>query len=687
MDITEHAEPDQLVDDNSPDDNSPDEVSPPSGWRYVPGLDGIRALAVLSVLAYHGGISAVNGGLLGVDIFFVLSGFLITSLLVSEFRKSGAIGFGAFYARRARRLLPALGITLLGVALYAAFVADPGTLATIRGDALSTMAYVANWRFIVTDQSYFVHFGAPSPLLHTWSLAVEEQFYLVWPALSLFVLRRRGADGLFVVALLLVVGSFVDGVILLHTGASSSRLYYGTDLRVQEVMAGAALAAFWGGTQGTHATSRHRTTAPSEHPTWRRVLAGGGTLGLVVLLYAIHAVDGQGSFLYEGGFVMVAVATVLVIATVVKLPDGLLAAGFSLRPLRYVGRISYGLYLYHWPIFQTLNEPRTDMSGLALFALRVGVTFGVSVVSFHLIESPIRRHSFSLRSLVIGLPAIALLLVAALVLSTQSGALGNQNALPPSKPGSPLALPPVSARPRGTPVSALLLGDSMGATLGEGLVEHSTAWGVDLTNKAVPGCDLLGGQVRFANGPPAPAPTYCLGWQQTWASEVASYKPEVVMIQMGRWEILDREIDGTWYSIADAALQRMVEDALNQAVEIVSADGAKVALGTLPYVKGTVFNLDGSPLDLNQPWRSDIYNAIVRRVAAEHPGTVQVVDVNRMLDPGGSYTDFIDGIRVRYTDEEHPTPAAGELLRSEVLPVLYRLGRAARSSATTTTRG
>ena len=157
--------------------------------RYLPALDGLRAFAVLAVLGYHGGLGWLSGGFLGVDAFFVLSGFLITTLLLSEWGHRNRIALSAFWARRARRLLPALFLMLLGVALYAAFAAAPNELATIRGDALSSLLYVANWHFIFSHQSYFAQFTTPSPLRHMWSLAIEEQFYLVWPLIVYGVLR------------------------------------------------------------------------------------------------------------------------------------------------------------------------------------------------------------------------------------------------------------------------------------------------------------------------------------------------------------------------------------------------------------------------------------------------------------------------------------------------------------------
>ena len=263
---------------------------------HIRGLDGIRAVAVVGVLGFHGGVPGFGGGLLGVDIFFVLSGFLITSLLVGEWARTGTLSFRRFYERRARRLLPGLFILLLLVAAYAQWFAETDTLSTLRGDALATILYVANWRFIFSGQSYFVHFGPPSPLLHTWSLAVEEQFYLVWPAVALFTLRRGGRRSLAVVAGIAMVASAVLTPVLLHQGVSVSRLYYGTDTRVQEVMAGALLAI------AAPAIARHARA-------WRWPVTALGGLGALFLLWALHSVSGQGNFLYQGGFLLVAAAS------------------------------------------------------------------------------------------------------------------------------------------------------------------------------------------------------------------------------------------------------------------------------------------------------------------------------------------------------------------------------------------
>ncbi|MGD0765697.1 MAG: acyltransferase, partial [Dehalococcoidia bacterium] len=213
-------------------------------FSYRPGLDGIRALAVAAVLAYHADFPWARGGFLGVDAFFVLSGYLITTILLTEWNARGGIGLLAFWTRRARRLLPALYLMLIGVAIYAVFMASPLELDKIRGDALATIAYVANWRPIFTGASYFDRFSIPSPLNHTWSLAIEEQYYLIWPLLLLFLLRvrRLTPNALLAVTLAMAAASAILMGALFQPGHDPSLVYYGTDTRAQSLLVGAALA-------------------------------------------------------------------------------------------------------------------------------------------------------------------------------------------------------------------------------------------------------------------------------------------------------------------------------------------------------------------------------------------------------------------------------------------------------------
>ena len=213
---------------------------------YQPGLDGLRAVAVVAVLLYHFGVSWLPGGFLGVEVFFVISGYLITSLLLAEWRADHGIALGSFWARRARRLLPAL-FAMLAVVSAAALIFAPDAVPELRRGIPAALVYMTNWYEIVRKQSYFARFGRPPLLLHLWSLAVEEQFYLIWPPLLLLGVRRtRGRRRPRVYAALGgAAASALAGYLLYHPGVDPSRVYYGTDTRASGLLLGAVLAMGW----------------------------------------------------------------------------------------------------------------------------------------------------------------------------------------------------------------------------------------------------------------------------------------------------------------------------------------------------------------------------------------------------------------------------------------------------------
>ena len=670
--------------------------------RFVPGLDGLRGVAVLAVLAFHAGLSWATGGLLGVDVFFVLSGFLVTSLLLAEFSGSGTIGLVRFWARRARRLLPALFVLLLGVCAYAIWIGGGIPPGQLRGDALSTLAYFANWHFIATGQNYFVRFGAPSPLLHTWSLAVEEQFYLVWPLIALVVLRRFGRRGIGWTAALLGAASAGACAALYLAGASVNRLYFGTDTRAQAIMVGALLAVLvplsgeragadrspeGAGEPPLEASreapvqTRAERRAGARRPARARLIGVLGLAGAAGLALALHTVQGDGPLLYEGGFLLVALCTAAVVALVVEQPRALLASALGWRPLRYVGRISYGLYLYHWPIFLVMDGARTGLGGVALLSARLAATFAVAIVSFRFIEQPIRswrpapgrpgtRMWRSLVPLAAGV-VTALALAAALVASTVT-------------PASSTSLPAVSKPPTGyvgpggvgaaNPVHALLIGDSMALTLGIGLGQQSRAWGVAVDNQGTVGCDLDPQTTVDVMGTVSPAAGGCPHWRTDWSRLVARTNPDVVAVLLGRWECLDRIWQGRWTHVGERAFDRHLTAELGQVIDIASSHGARVVMLTLPYIAQTTEQPNGAPWNMNLPSRTIAYNNDLRRAVAEHPRQATVMDLNKMLDPHGTYTSFIDGVRVRSLDNEHISKAGGELLRGTVLPALVGFG-------------
>ncbi|MBX6342689.1 MAG: acyltransferase, partial [Thermomicrobiaceae bacterium] len=371
----------------------PGPVRPRDGaLPYLPGLDGLRALAVAAVLLYHLEVGWLRGGFLGVEVFFVLSGYLITSLLLAEWRRARAIDLKAFWLRRARRLLPALYLLLIGTLAYAiAFL--PDELARLRRDALAAFAYVTNWYLIFGHTSYFEAIGRPSLLQHLWSLAVEEQFYLLWPPLFL-VLMRRGRRWALAACLAGALASTALMAALFDPGVDPSRLYYGTDTRAAELLLGAALAFVWDPVRlGDPARARgrlRRWLAAAPHAAL--ALDGAAAVALLALVGLFHALGEIEPRLYRGGFAVVALVTLVLIAATAHPRARWAPRLIGCRPLRWVGQRSYGIYLWHWPVFM-VTRPGLDvpLAGLPLLALRLAVTVGLAEASYRWVETPFRR--------------------------------------------------------------------------------------------------------------------------------------------------------------------------------------------------------------------------------------------------------------------------------------------------------
>jgi peptidoglycan/LPS O-acetylase OafA/YrhL len=357
-----------------------------SGQRYLPGLDGLRAIAVLAVVAYHIGLSWAPGGLLGVGVFFTLSGYIITDLLLGQQARTGSLQLVDFWFRRARRLLPALFVMLVVVVSWVALL-DRSQLAALRGMVASAALYVSNWWLIAQHQSYFSRFGPPSSLGHLWSLAVEEQFYLVWPWLVLLGLRlyrgrRRASEsywGLAAGALILAAASAIEMALLYHPGYDPTRIYDGTDTRAFALLIGAALAFVW--------PSRKLRTSMSKASTW--CLDAVGVVGLLVIAALIWRTTQYSAFLYQGGLVLLSVATALVVAAVAA-PASRVGRVLGVGPLRWIGVRSYGIYLWHYPII-VLTTPANSTDSLGRGALQVAASIVVAALSWHFVEEPIRH--------------------------------------------------------------------------------------------------------------------------------------------------------------------------------------------------------------------------------------------------------------------------------------------------------
>ncbi len=350
--------------------------------QYLPGLDGIRALSVVAVIAYHLDYERAAGGYLGVEVFFVLSGFLITRLMLDEEWRTGTISRTAFWLRRARRLLPAVITLIVGVWLWAIAVLPAGDAAQFRGDAFASLFYVQNWHAIIADQPYFESFGRPSPLRHLWSLAIEEQFYLLWPLVlpaALRRLRRRSTAALIAVG---VVGS----VWLMQATAdiaSPERAYYGTDTRAFGILLGGLLAFAW-----TPERLRTAITAPA-----RWVIDAIGLAALLAMLWQFSTRSEFDPWTYPQGFLWVDLCTIVLLVSATH-PASTARRILGSRPLTAVGRRSYSLYLWHWPVI-VFTRPGLDwgLEGTTALLARLAIIVVLAEVSYRVIEQPFRDGS------------------------------------------------------------------------------------------------------------------------------------------------------------------------------------------------------------------------------------------------------------------------------------------------------
>lgn len=350
---------------------------------YLPGLDGLRALAVIGVVLYHAGATSMQGGFLGVEVFFVISGYLITSLLLTEWKREGKVGLKHFWLRRARRLLPALYMLVIAVLCYAV-VFLPEEVAGLRNDAAAAFSYVTNWYLILAQKSYFEAIGRPSLLQHLWSLAVEEQFYLLFPLAFALILGRLTRRRAFVVVVSAALLSAAWMAFQFQPDTDPSRIYYGTDTRAAGILLGAALAFVWAPWGNSQQAKRFKP--------WQLDLVGA--LGVGALLLAFVFLDEFNPFLYQGGMQLVAFFTLAAIAGVVHPRSGFGGKLLGWAPLRWIGLRSYSIYLWHWVVID-VTRPQLDVSldGAPLIVLRVAATLALAELSYRLIETPFRSRA------------------------------------------------------------------------------------------------------------------------------------------------------------------------------------------------------------------------------------------------------------------------------------------------------
>jgi peptidoglycan/LPS O-acetylase OafA/YrhL len=538
---------------------------------YQPALDGLRGIAVLAVLLFHAGFGWAEGGWLGVSTFFTLSGFLITSLLLHDRLGDPPVPLHEFWARRARRLLPASWLTLAGVLVFGLTVADAIQLVNLRGDVFSALFYVANWHFISAGASYADLFRSPSPVLHFWSLAIEEQFYLFYPllltGLLALVARRRGRNQLLAGVLTLGAATSTAWLAWLAThGAEFDRMYYGTDTRMAELLTGAALAAWMQG----------RPHVPNRRV--QRIIRPAGLLALVALvaLYATTALNEQ--WLFRGGLQVIAILGAIVVVSALQ-PGSPARRLLKIEPLRRLGLISYGVYLIHWPIYLWLDT--LGWSSWEVFLGGGTITVLLALLSYRWVEQPVRRRRALLGPSRVVVPSLALM-----------GLIGATLVVTADPPADPLALldraeaegiapVPTTAIPDipgvDRPLRLLVVGDRSTQPIADTLAAGDANLEV---RSAIARC---GSSLEAVSS--EPGATTCGGWADAWGQAVDEFDPDVTLVMPARWTLGEVLAAGgpRAPSEDDPDAQTWVRERVAAGFDVLASGGGAVAVAEYPH--------------------------------------------------------------------------------------------------------
>ena len=606
------------------------------GSRRVAALDGLRGLAVAAVVLFHQNFSWASGGFLGVTVFFALSGYLITTLLLDEHDRTGTISLRNFWGRRFRRLLPA-ALTAVALVLVTTVVFDPDSTASVAADARAAVAYGANWHYALAGRSYAAVFSAPSPLQHFWSLAIEEQFYVFFPIIAVGALKlgRRW----FTTILVLAFSGSVAAQLLTY---DADMLYYGTHTRAAELLAGALLAVGLAHRR-RGAVRLSLTTVPPFGP----VLDGVATAVMIFFIALVGFAHESDTWLRHGGFAATGVAAcVLVLA---GLEDGLLSRALAWEPLRQLGIISYGLYLYHWPVFTVLDETRTGLDGVALFAARIVPALALAYLSHRLIEDPVRRVEIVPRAWFAtgALTGMVAVFAAAMVLAGAASPIRATDELAlqpistgplsgePTRPTAPAVTPtPASAQARRVAV----VGDSTGVAVGYGLEPWAAAnRRLQVLTLAKSNCSLMNEISRFGFEGTLTLPP--CDFEKQW-DELTGFDPDVVLVISTGMEVAyhrdaARE-EAPWRTVGDPNYDKVFLDNASKVIDRLHrlAPRAKLLWANGAYIvdkKGCTQECGSF-----EPSRMDDFNELVDKILDRHR-EVALLDLARQLnDPAGS---------------------------------------------------
>lgn len=601
-------------------------------------VDGLRAVVIASVVAYHSGW--YTNGLFGVDLFFVLSGFLITLTLLKEHRKKGKVSLRNFYARRAKRLLPPLIIVLCATGLLVWGLSGLQAIQTFSTQAVSSLFYVANWAQILNANAYWTGLGQASPLSHMWSLSITEQFYLVWPPVLVLLLvgrirrfRLRYAIVTVIAWALFIIGAFWVDALYKQTG-NADRIYLGTDTHGIAVLAGVGAACLLPVLRGM----TRRTVSWRTRGAFLANSLLGVAMAAAIVVLSIATPNYHAAWLYPLGLVLIALLGAGLTFSLTM--PGLLTTLLSWRPLVSVGKVSYSIFLVHMPILWAFSELFPDTPGPQIFVVGLVFSYLLAAALHYIIAEPLRLRSWTAKGV------LALILVGAAT-ATLAFSLPNLYRYQAA---------------HGT-IRVLTLGDSLANDFATSLSKYGGS-SFAVTDGGLGGCGILSPQ---ATGTPAQpdleVPRGCLPWQSRWKAAIKDAQPQVIVIDLA-WDGAKQKINGSWTDLTDSALQERFQRGLAEVNEMVKATETQVlianARASTPVVSSSVV---------------PIQNDLLRSFVQQHPKNFSLLDLDGHLcpqgaceqhAPGGDQKLYIDDVHFSNTGLQYIAPWLAEAVKKAI---------------------
>ena len=610
-----------------PAEDGPTAPAPEGRLAHQPALDGVRALAVIAVVLYHDCVNRptlrwIPGGFLGVDVFFVLSGFLITGILLTNRERTGRTATKEFWVRRARRLLPALLVMLLFAAAYGYFASPKWELQSLWSQTVATLLYVENWFTL------YGHAGR-APIGHTWSLSIEEQWYFVWPFLlaGVLLLTRGRRRALVVTICALGIASAVSMAFEFGRGGWSHG-YYSTFGRAGELLIGGLIAVVLRDWRGLRSRAGRITLEVAA-------LASVGTL-----LWLFRRENPYDPFLYHGGFYLTAIATGILIVAVLEPTSPVVRRVFAWRPLAAIGLVSYGVYLFHVPLFRWMSPEATGLSNWSLLAARLAVLAVMVVVSYFLVEMPVRNGR--LRGYEGRLAIVAIIATAAVMFAVTRAAIPQ----PSWAYAHDKLIAGAEATPPGYP-RVLVAGELDAFDLGANTdnIIYSKVRGVQATAVASLYCPIIGSQPAIGNsyGPPVD----CVPSSTLYRELAGAFRPHVAVLMAGRAEIYDQYVGGRILRVGTTEYEMALRHRLDEARHILQPAGKPLVLTTVPCVAGVQGDTSAVGAIGRDQARLYWINQVWNTYATNHPRDVRLIDISPVLCPNGDPRPLVDGHPVR----------------------------------------